>query len=411
MRYSVTFTAIIGATSVAAFPVSGPVAALRERGIFGTIGNYFTGGGSTSTPPAQAAPVNGINPVEDALNNVIGGGALQPQVMRLMQDGQLGQNTLATIAKRDTAAKVKTLLKDKKFLSRAGALMTDDAFIGQMAILTTNTHAASQALKLAGSTKYLGFTSGVVRDKDIFKAVTGALTSSGFDLGEFMTGRVQSKNVWDLAGSVSGGSVYASKFKALFADKIVAQRFDALVKSNGNFAGELTSAVEDNELVTRVCGILGVSPELTDKTTALLSGGANFGESLEAMMGAGFAGQITGLIGTGSAGSLIGDAFGGLGSIEDIMSGYLSSGAIVSAVGSLLGSTAITGKSTALLNGFVAGTIDLSAIVKDVTADLGFVTKITGAFGIPVVVVQKCVTTVMGSGFFDVAFGFFDMIY
>ncbi|KXJ86132.1 hypothetical protein Micbo1qcDRAFT_168715 [Microdochium bolleyi] len=418
MRYSVAFTAIIGATSVTAFPVAGPITALRERGFFDSVGNYFGGSGtstSTSLPaptkPAEGGATTGRNPVQDALNNVVGGGALSPQIIKLLQDGGLAQHTLKTVASGSSVAQIKTLLKDQTFLSRAGALATDDKFLGELAVATTSTHAASQALTLAQSTDYLGFLSGIVGDKDIFQAITGALTSGGFDLGGFLSGRAQSQSVWDLVGSVSGSASLVNRLEALFKDKVVAARFEALVKSDGNFADELTAIVEDKDFVTHVSTILGVSPELTAKITALLSADANFGASLEALLGANFAGQITGLIGTGSIGSLIKGAFGGLGSLQAILSGYLSGGAVVSAIGNLLGSTAVTAKFTALLKGFVAGNIDLSAVVKDVIGDLGFLTKITGALGIPFQLVQKVVATITASGFFNLFFGLFNKIY
>ncbi|KAH7031342.1 uncharacterized protein B0I36DRAFT_349429 [Microdochium trichocladiopsis] len=411
MKYSVAVAVVIGATSVSAMPVTGPVAALRERGFFDSIGNYFTGGSTSTTPaaPVQSQPATTTNPVEDALNTIVGGGALSPQIIRLLQDGSLAQNTLATISKSDASVKVKGLLKDQQFLNKAGALFTNETFINELATATVSTHASAQAVDLIGNADYLGFLSGIVGDKDIFNAVAGALAGGNFNLGGFLSSSAQSQAVWNLAASLTGDASLAAKLEALFTDKVFIARFDALLNSKGDFAAVLTDILQDGEFIAHVCNILGLSPELTAKITALFSAGANFGASLEALLGADFAGQITGLIGTGSIGSLITGALSGLGSFNAIISGYLSSGTIVSAIGSLLGNVNFTGKFTALLQGFLSGNLDLNAIVGNITADMGFLTMITGALGIPLKIVQTVVAKITASGFFKVFFGFFNV--
>jgi len=414
MKYSVAVAAFVGASSVTAAPFTA-----EKRGFFDTVGNYFPGAGSVSSGGGSvpsgggSVPSGGSNAVQDALNAIIAGGAPSSQVIPLLQDESLASHALATIKKTETSTKVKKLLSNQQFLTGPALAGINETFINQVARYAGNTTAYTQSAQLAGNTDFLGFLSGIIGDKAIFSALTGALTKSNFDLGNFITSNAQSPATWNLVGNVAG-SDYANivaKLEALFNDKVFAARFDALLSSQNNFDEVLKSTLTDADFITHVCNVLEIAPELTTKIVALLGNSANFGAGLEGLLGSAFKGQITGVIGTGSASSLVDGAFGGLGSFNAIISKYLSSGAIVSAIGSLLGNSSFTGTFTSLVNGFLSGNLDLSAIIKQVTANLPFLSQITGALAIPFSIVQTVVSTITASGLFKVVFDLFGQIY
>lgn len=405
MKYSIAVAAFIGVSSVTAAPVTGGMATIVKRGLLDTIGSYLPGAGGASSGSA--------NPVQSALDAIIGGSAPSSQAILLLQDQSLATHALATVKNTETSAKVKKLLSNKQFLTSSALTGVNENFINQVAPYAANTSAYTQSAQLAGNTEFLGFLSGIVGDKAIFSAFSSALSESKFDLGGFITSNAQSPAAWNLAGSVAGSGYtnIVAKLQALFSDKVFAARFDALLSSQGNFAEVLKNTLTDGEFITHVCTVLGIDSGLTAKIVALLGVGANFGAGLEGLLGSAFNGQITGVIGTGSASSLVETAFGGLGSFNAIISGYLSSGTIVSALGGLLGNASFTGTFTTLVNGFLSGSLSYSAIIKQVTANLPFISLITGALAIPFSIVQTVVKTITASGFFNVFFNLFGQIY
>jgi hypothetical protein len=317
-----------------------------------------------------------ISPVSTIMTDMLNGGSVANGCMGLVGDAKLSDHVLELVKDGSLKGKTTQLLGNASFRGQVAGLLGNETFLDQLTVSLGQGNFLSQCGALGSNKDFLNGCFSLLGNADLMAQI-GAEFGGNIDIAGQLTGILNSPKLLKLVTSLSGGSEYGSKINLLLGNADIMGSITGLLTGNGCFATGLTDLLTKGSFLTNVCGTLGLDASIVAKLTSLF-GSANFGASLEAMLGGSFSG-LAGLIGGGNLSAVLTGCFG-LDSFVQLTTSFFAGGEIFASIGGLLKDGGFVGTLVGSISGLCSGGLDLSGLIKQLSGKTAFLGQICGLF-------------------------------
>ncbi|KAH7018014.1 uncharacterized protein B0I36DRAFT_253214, partial [Microdochium trichocladiopsis] len=344
------------------------------------------------------------NPIGGIVDQLYAGVNIDLALTALLGNKDLAKWILEASVDVDFLLKVDSLCGKADFLAKLDLLLSSDAFLNTCAGAAVNANINAQIGILLANAKFMKQLTAYLSSGSFLTRFT-AQFSANFDFGVKFSAWLGNKNFIKLLVAVFGQGSVGVNLGLLLNDATIIAKLRALLVLKAGFGANLGALLADGNFVGHVCGVLGLSVDLSAKIKALFDLKVGFAAQLEAILGVAFKGKFSAFLGSGSCASILVNFFGA-GSFHSACSGYFGGGAFIKTCAGLFLDAQFAAKFTGFIQAWFSAKVDVYTLCGNIFADLGFTTKALGLLKISAGVSVKISGLLGGGGFLKVCNGF-----